>query len=110
MAQLVDIYGRPLKREALKTTQSVRVAERLRIYPDHPSRGLNIRKLPRILEAAERGYLPAQAMLFADMEERDGTICSPRWKSAKSVADAGLVGGAAPQCLEGRKGADRRRG
>ncbi|ELD5970327.1 hypothetical protein QQC86_004643, partial [Escherichia coli] len=51
MAQLVDIYGRPLKREALKTTQSVRVAERLRIYPDHPSRGLNIRKLPRILEA-----------------------------------------------------------
>ena len=36
MAQLVDIYGRPLKREALKTTQSVRVAERLRIYPDHP--------------------------------------------------------------------------
>ena len=53
MAQLVDIYGRPLKREALKTTQSVRVAERLRIYPDHPSRGLNIRKLPRILEAAE---------------------------------------------------------
>ncbi len=83
MAQLVDIYGRPLKREALKTTQSVRVAERLRIYPDHPSRGLNIRKLPRILEAAERGYLPAQAMLFADMEERDGTICSPRWKSAK---------------------------
>ncbi|WP_332832990.1 hypothetical protein [Escherichia coli] len=40
------------------------MAERLRIYPDHPSRGLKSEKLPRILEAAERGYLPAQAMLF----------------------------------------------
>ena len=85
MAQLVDIYGRPLKREALKTTQSVRVAERLRIYPDHPSRGLNIRKLPRILEAAERGYLPAQAMLFADMEERDGHLFAEMEKRKKAL-------------------------
>ncbi|MDX7324905.1 DUF935 family protein, partial [Providencia rettgeri] len=45
-----------------------------RIYPDHPSRGLTIRKLPRILQAAERGDLSAQACLFGDMVERDGHI------------------------------------
>ncbi|WP_431648745.1 DUF935 domain-containing protein [Enterobacter hormaechei] len=74
MAQIVDINGRPLQRETLKTEQTVKVAERMRIYPDHPSRGLNIRRLPRILEAAEQGSLQAQAMLFADMEERDGHL------------------------------------
>ncbi|MCZ5325712.1 hypothetical protein O5699_25795 [Escherichia coli] len=41
------------------------MAERLQVFiPTTSSRGLNIRKLLRILEAAERGYLPAQAMLF----------------------------------------------
>lgn len=74
MAQIVDVNGRPLQRETLKTEQTVKVAERMRIYPDHPSRGLNIRRLPRILEAAEQGSLQAQAMLFADMEERDGHL------------------------------------
>jgi phage gp29-like protein len=74
MAQIVDMYGRPLKSETLKTTQSVKLSERLRIYPDHPSRGLNIRRLPRILEAAEQGNLSAQACLFGDMEERDGHL------------------------------------
>lgn len=74
MGQIVDINGRPLQRETLKTEQTVKMAERLRIYPDHPSRGLNIRKLPRILEAAEQGSLQAQAMLFSDMEERDGHL------------------------------------
>lgn len=74
MGKIVDINGRPLQRETLKTEQTVAVAERLRVYPDHPSRGLNIRKLPRILEAAEQGSLQAQAMLFSDMEERDGHL------------------------------------
>jgi phage gp29-like protein len=74
MAQIVDVYGRPLQRETLKTEQTVKVADRLRIYPDHPSRGLNIRKLPRILQAAEQGSLSAQACLFGDMEERDGHL------------------------------------
>lgn len=74
MVQIVDINGRPLQRETLTTEQTVAVAERLRVYPDHPSRGLNIRKLPRILEAAEQGNLQAQAMLFSDMEERDGHL------------------------------------
>lgn len=74
MAQIVDVHGRPLKRETLKTEQTVKVRESLRVFPDHPSRGINIRKLPRILQAAEQGDIQAQAMLFADMEERDGHL------------------------------------
>ncbi|KNC89697.1 DUF935 domain-containing protein [Trabulsiella odontotermitis] len=74
MGRIVDIHGRPLERDALKTGQTVQLAERLRVYPDHPSRGLNIRKLPRIMAAAEQGDIQAQAMLFADMEERDGHL------------------------------------
>jgi phage gp29-like protein len=71
---IVDIHGQQLKRETLKTRQTAETAQRLRVYPDHPSRGLDIRRLPRILEAAEQGNMQAQAMLFADMEERDGHL------------------------------------
>ncbi|MEQ1967372.1 DUF935 domain-containing protein [Xenorhabdus nematophila] len=71
---IVDIQGRPLQREVLKTPQTVKTAQMQRIYPDHPSRGMTIRKLPRILQAAELGDLSAQASLFGDMLERDGHI------------------------------------
>ncbi|MGC6061340.1 DUF935 domain-containing protein [Enterobacter kobei] len=74
MGKILDLDGRPFSDDVLKTTQTTRTAERLRVYPDHPSRGLNIRRLPRILEAAEQGLLQAQAMLFGDMEERDGHL------------------------------------
>ncbi|WP_140918189.1 DUF935 domain-containing protein [Limnobaculum xujianqingii] len=74
MPQIVDQYGRPLKSETLKTQQTVKTADISRVYPDHPSRGLNIRKLPRILQQAEQGNLTAQACLFGDMEERDGHL------------------------------------
>jgi phage gp29-like protein len=71
---IVDIYGNPLQRDALKAPQTVKIAQMQRIYPDHLSRGLNIRKLPRILQAAEQGDLSAQASLFGDMLERDGHV------------------------------------
>lgn len=74
MAQIVDQYGNPLKREVLKNPQTVRLAEMYRQYPVHPSTGLTIRRLPRLLRAAEQGDLGAQSALFADMEERDGHI------------------------------------
>jgi phage gp29-like protein len=74
MATLVDIHGNPLVRDALKTPQTVAQADIQRLYPEHPSLGLNIRKMPRILQAAEQGDLSAQAHLFADMQERDGHI------------------------------------
>ncbi|HEQ1859982.1 TPA: DUF935 domain-containing protein [Providencia alcalifaciens] len=74
MSKIVDIHGNPIQREVLKSPQTVSVGRMSRIYPDHPSRGLTIRKLPRILQAAERGDLSAQSCLFSDMVERDGHI------------------------------------
>lgn len=85
MGQIVDQFGRPLQRDTLKTTQTARTAERMRVFPDHPSRGLNIRKLPRILQAAEQGSLTAQACLFADMEERDGHLFAEMEKRKKAL-------------------------
>ncbi|EKC9763177.1 DUF935 family protein, partial [Salmonella enterica] len=69
MSLIVDQYGNPIKTSALKKNQSVDVASFQR-YVDHPSLGLTIRKLPRILAAAEQGDLSAQASLFADMQEK----------------------------------------
>ncbi|HFJ9807692.1 TPA: DUF935 family protein, partial [Morganella morganii] len=74
MPKIVDIHGNPIEREVLKSPQTGKIAQMQRIYPEHPSRGLTIRKLPRILQAAERGDLSAQACLFSDMVERDGHI------------------------------------
>ncbi|MFM1421766.1 DUF935 family protein, partial [Yersinia enterocolitica] len=85
MGQIVDQYGRPLKREVLKESQTSRVAQLNRQWPMHPSKGLSIRKLPHILEAAERGDLSAQADLFEDMLERDGHIFSEMAKRKNAL-------------------------
>ncbi|MEC5319299.1 DUF935 domain-containing protein [Brenneria populi subsp. brevivirga] len=85
MAQIVDQYGRPLNREVLKSPQTARVAQIVRNYPEHPSRGLTIRQLPRILEAAERGDFSAQADLFEDMAEKDGHIFSEMAKRKNAL-------------------------
>ncbi len=78
----MDIHGNPLQREVFKTSQTVKLARMSRIYPDHPSRGLTIRKLPRILQAAERGDLSAQACLFG-IWSNVTAISLPKWKSAR---------------------------
>jgi phage gp29-like protein len=85
MGQILDQYGRPLKREVLKESQTSRVAQLNRQWPMHPSKGLSIRKLPHILEAAERGDLSAQADLFEDMLERDGHIFSEMAKRKNAL-------------------------
>lgn len=85
MAQIVDQHGRPLNREVLKSPQTARVAQITRHFPEHPSRGLSIRRLPRILEAAERGDLSAQADLFEDMIEKDGHIFSEMSKRKNAL-------------------------
>ncbi len=46
---------------------------------------MTIRRLPRILEAAERGDLAAQADLFEDMIERDGHIFSEMAKRKNAL-------------------------
>jgi phage gp29-like protein len=57
MVQILDQFGRPINREVLKTPQTTKMASLNRMWPEHPSKGMTIRRLPRILEAAERGDL-----------------------------------------------------
>ncbi|SLM64007.1 Mu-like prophage FluMu protein gp29 [Dickeya aquatica] len=57
---IVDQFGRPFNKEVLDGPQTTRTAQIQRHWPEHPSRGLDIRRLPRILEAAERGDIAAR--------------------------------------------------
>ena len=85
MVQILDQYGRPLNKEVLKSPQSSRTFGLNRDFPTHPSRGMTIARLPRLLEAAERGDLAAQADLFEDMVERDGHIFSEMAKRKNAL-------------------------
>ena len=86
MVQIVDQHGRPINKEVLSEPQTARLIQLNRQYPAHPSRGLTIRRLPRILQEAEQGYLSAQADLFEDMVEKDGHIFSEMSKRKKRAA------------------------
>ncbi|MCP6362570.1 DUF935 domain-containing protein, partial [Klebsiella pneumoniae] len=74
MGKIVDQWGRPFDKAVTKAPQTARMIQLNSTYPDHPSRGLTIRRLPRLLQEAEQGYLSAQADLFDDMVEKDGHI------------------------------------
>lgn len=85
MAQIVDVHGNPIKTAPLREPQSADLINLRRTFSEHPSRGLDIRRLPRILEAAERGDLRAQSDLFCDMEERDGHIFAEMSKRRRAL-------------------------
>ncbi|MGC8341840.1 DUF935 domain-containing protein [Pantoea ananatis] len=85
MVQILDQYGRPMNKEVLSEPQTTRLVQLNRQYPGHPSRGLTIRRLPRILQEAEQGYLSAQADLFEDMVEKDGHIFSEMAKRKNAL-------------------------
>ncbi|EBX9480228.1 DUF935 domain-containing protein [Salmonella enterica subsp. enterica serovar Abony] len=85
MVQILDQYGRPLNKDVLKAPQTARTVQLNRDWPTHPSRGMTIARLPRILEAAERGDISAQADLFEDMVERDGHIFSEMAKRKNAL-------------------------
>lgn len=85
MAEIVDQYGRPFKREVLSEPQTARLGWVSREWSEHPSRGLTPMKLHRILEAAERGDISAQADLFCDMEEKDAHIYAEISKRKRSL-------------------------
>ena len=75
MVQILDQYGRPLNKEVLKAPQTSRTFELHRDWPTHPSRGMTIARLPRLLEAAERGDLAApgrHVTLRGDLEQGFG--------------------------------------
>lgn len=85
MVQILDQFGRPMNKEVLEAPQTTRLLQLNRQYPEHPSRGLTIRRLPRILREAEQGYLSAQADLFDDMVEKDGHIFSEMAKRKNAL-------------------------
>lgn len=85
MVQLVDQYGQPIKTQPLKTPQTADYINLQRRFAEHPSRGLDIRRLPRILDEAEHGDLRAQSDLFCDMEEKDGHIFAEMSKRRRSL-------------------------
>ncbi len=85
MVQILDQHGNPLSKAVLKAPQTAQMVQLNRHWPEHPSRGMTIRKLPRILEAAERGDLSAQADLFEDMVERDGHVFSEMAKRKNAL-------------------------
>jgi len=81
MAEIVDIYGRPLSSSKLQNEpQTARIASLHSRWEDHPSRGLTPAKLAQIAEQAEQGDLEAQNQLFDDIEEKDGHVFSEMQK------------------------------
>ncbi|WP_140918355.1 DUF935 domain-containing protein [Limnobaculum xujianqingii] len=84
-SKIVDANGRPFTKKELKKSQTAEVSSLKRTFAEHPSKGLSIQKLPRILEAAEQGDLSAQASLFNDMQERDGHIFAEMQKRKNAL-------------------------
>lgn len=76
MARIVDQWGKPIEREALREPQTSRLAQLRSEWENHPSRGLTPAKLAKIMQWAEQGDLIAQHELYQDIEEKDGHIFS----------------------------------
>lgn len=86
MVELVDVQGRPIRRQELGgEPQTAAVAQLYREFADHPSRGLTPAKLSRILEEAERGDLVSQARLGEDMEEKDAHLFAELSKRRRAI-------------------------
>lgn len=85
MAKILDQYGKPIERAVLAEPQTSRLAWVRQEFADHPARGLTPASLHRILDAAERGDLAAQADVFLDMEERDAHIFSEMSKRKRAL-------------------------
>ena len=72
MAQLLDQYGRPIKRSVLKREiSSPSFASVRSIVSSHQTRGITPQRLAVILREAEDGDAEAYLDLAEDMEERD---------------------------------------
>ena len=82
---IVDIHGRPLERQALKTQQTAGLISQRYTWASHPVRGLTPTKLASIMEAAESGDLCSQSDLFLDMEERDPHLFAEMSKRRRAV-------------------------
>jgi len=85
MAKIIDQYGKPIDRGALKEPQTSRIASLENQYLTPMLAGLTPARLASILRAADEGDLTAQHRLFADMEERDTHIAAEMGKRRLAV-------------------------
>ena len=85
MVDIVDVNGKPIKSEALKTQQTSRLAQLHREFATHPSRGLTPSRLANILQQAEMGNIAEQHNLFEDMEEKDAHIHAEMSKRKRAL-------------------------
>lgn len=86
MGMFTDIYGRLLRRRTLTQPQTADDRHlRYQQVAEHPSLGIDIRRVYDILSEAEQGHLVRQADLFFDMEERDGHLFAEISKRRRSV-------------------------
>ncbi len=85
MAQIVDVYGNPIRTQQLREPQTSRLAGLAKEFAQHPAKGLTPAKLARILVEAEQGNLQAQAELFMDMEERDAHLFAEMSKRKRAI-------------------------
>lgn len=75
-ARIVDQWGSPIDRGALKEPQTSRIANIANQWLTSNVDGLTPKRLATTLRNADSGDLTAQARLFADMEERDGHLAA----------------------------------
>ena len=94
MNKLVDQYGQPIDKGALKEPQTSRVASLQNEYLTSNLDGLTPARLAATLRNADNGDLFAQHRLFADMEERDAHLAAEMGK--RKLALLGLDWGIQP--------------
>ncbi|MEW5904806.1 MAG: DUF935 family protein [Pseudomonadota bacterium] len=83
--QILDQYGKPIKRSELAEPQTSKLAQLHREFASHPARGLTPARLARILEDAEQGDIRAQHDLFLDMEDKDAHIFAEMGKRKRAL-------------------------
>nr|WP_264086475.1 DUF935 domain-containing protein [Pseudomonas sp. PS1(2021)] len=77
MAQIVDVYGNPIRPQQLREPQTSRLAGLAKEFAQHPAKGLTPAKLARILVEAEQGNL--QPRPNCSWTWRNATpTCSPK--------------------------------
>lgn len=85
MPQLLDSYGRPIDRGALREPQTARIAALDNEYLVGQLDRLGPSRLASILRQADDGDLLAQHRLFSDMEERDAHLYAELGKRRRAI-------------------------
>lgn len=80
MSKIVDQYGKPIDKGALKEPQTARVSSLQNEYLTSNLDGLTPARLAATLRNADNGDLWAQHRLFSDMEERDAHLAAEMGK------------------------------